>query len=333
MFYLPSLPQQLFLLYSPNDQGFQTSHRSLCALGRTAKLLVVFHTCCRGLGPALRREAAHQLPLGGHSRSVKDEAPGKQHRSSQHLRDETLHVTAGTALPHHPLDPPVGCPRHEAHPARLPPAPGAKPALRAGPPRAQSPRAAHAGTTAPVRAQSSHRLPPACPGRGPTHRRRQRSGRGLRHPGAATAAAAIARAPLRSVSARPPNAADAGGSGSDATEWRPRRAPGRQRGGPALPGWWRGAAVPVATPFPPPLPLPMAESLRCLAEGARRRRRPPGEERREAPGFGSCRTRHRLKTAAAPARTRSEGPAGVSAGVEAGPSRWAGGGCPVGVPR
>lgn len=77
----------------------------------------------------------------------------------------------------------------------------------------------------------------------------------------------------------------------------------------------------------------MAEPLRYLAEGARRRRRPPGEERREAPGVGRCRTRHRLKAAAAPARTRSEGPAGVSAGVAAGPSRWAGGGCRAGVPR
>ncbi|XP_054666629.1 E3 ubiquitin-protein ligase Topors [Grus americana] len=53
----------------------------------------------------------------------------------------------------------------------------------------------------------------------------------------------------------------------------------------------------------------MAEPLRRLAEGARRRRRPPGDERREAPGSGRCRTRHRLKAAAAPARPGSEGPA------------------------
>ncbi|XP_052634101.1 E3 ubiquitin-protein ligase Topors [Harpia harpyja] len=54
----------------------------------------------------------------------------------------------------------------------------------------------------------------------------------------------------------------------------------------------------------------MAEPLRRLAEGSRRRR-PPGEERREVPGSGRCRTRHRLKAAAAPAPSRagSEGPA------------------------
>ncbi|XP_050769606.1 E3 ubiquitin-protein ligase Topors isoform X2 [Gymnogyps californianus] len=54
----------------------------------------------------------------------------------------------------------------------------------------------------------------------------------------------------------------------------------------------------------------MAEPLRRLADGAHRRRRPPGEERREAPGSGRCRERHRLKAAAAPARTGTEGPAG-----------------------
>ncbi|KAM6302246.1 E3 ubiquitin-protein ligase Topors-like [Podargus strigoides] len=53
----------------------------------------------------------------------------------------------------------------------------------------------------------------------------------------------------------------------------------------------------------------MAEPLRRQAEGARRRRRPPEDERRDAPGFGRCQTRHRLKAAAAPARTGSEGPA------------------------
>ncbi|XP_059689803.1 E3 ubiquitin-protein ligase Topors isoform X1 [Gavia stellata] len=62
----------------------------------------------------------------------------------------------------------------------------------------------------------------------------------------------------------------------------------------------------------------MAEPLRRLAESARRRRRPPGEERREAPSSGRCRTRRRLKAAAAPARTGSEGPAAVSAAVGAG---------------
>ncbi|XP_074712115.1 E3 ubiquitin-protein ligase Topors [Strix uralensis] len=50
----------------------------------------------------------------------------------------------------------------------------------------------------------------------------------------------------------------------------------------------------------------MAEPLRRLAEGARRRR-PLGDERRETPGSGRCRARHRLK--AAPARAGSEGPA------------------------
>ncbi|KAM4879031.1 E3 ubiquitin-protein ligase Topors isoform 1-T1 [Sylvia borin] len=52
----------------------------------------------------------------------------------------------------------------------------------------------------------------------------------------------------------------------------------------------------------------MADPARRLAEGARRRR-PPGDERREPPGTGRCRTRHRLKAAAALARTGSEGPA------------------------
>ncbi|XP_059729515.1 E3 ubiquitin-protein ligase Topors isoform X1 [Haemorhous mexicanus] len=52
----------------------------------------------------------------------------------------------------------------------------------------------------------------------------------------------------------------------------------------------------------------MADPSRRLAEGARRRR-PPGEERREPSGTGRCRTRHRLKAAAALARTGSEGPA------------------------
>ncbi|XP_068278905.1 LOW QUALITY PROTEIN: E3 ubiquitin-protein ligase Topors [Nyctibius grandis] len=56
----------------------------------------------------------------------------------------------------------------------------------------------------------------------------------------------------------------------------------------------------------PPL---MAEPVRRMAEGARRRRCPLGEERREAPGAGRCRTRHWLKAAAASARTGSEGPA------------------------
>ncbi|XP_063176537.1 E3 ubiquitin-protein ligase Topors [Chroicocephalus ridibundus] len=86
-------------------------------------------------------------------------------------------------------------------------------------------------------------------------------------------------------------------------KWRQRNAPapGRRRAGLALPGRWRGGTVPVATP------PPMAEAARRLADGARRR--PPGEERREAAGSGRCRTRHRLKAAAAPARRGSEGSA------------------------
>ncbi|XP_069735877.1 E3 ubiquitin-protein ligase Topors [Phaenicophaeus curvirostris] len=53
----------------------------------------------------------------------------------------------------------------------------------------------------------------------------------------------------------------------------------------------------------------MAEPLRRLAEGARQRRRPPGQEHREAAGLGHCRTRHRLKAAAAPAGPGSQGAA------------------------
>lgn len=67
-------------------------------------------------------------------------------------------------------------------------------------------------------------------------------------------------------------------------------------------------------------PPPMADPSRRLAEGSRRRR-PPGEERREPPGAGRCRTRHRLKAAAALARAGSEGSAAVSAGPGPGGAR------------
>ncbi|XP_017671923.1 PREDICTED: E3 ubiquitin-protein ligase Topors isoform X1 [Lepidothrix coronata] len=60
----------------------------------------------------------------------------------------------------------------------------------------------------------------------------------------------------------------------------------------------------------------MADPSRRLAEAARRRRRPPGEERREPPGAGRCRTRHRLKAAAALARAGSEGPAANMTSVD-----------------